>query len=148
MSSVSSVVKSASPNSQLPPPVQYVKGIGPARALKLAAAGFPTPESLYFNLPVRYEDRRTDVRLEQMAPGVFVAVRARVAAVRVIRTRRRGLTIIEAQLSFNGGILGATFFNQPWLHRWFVWTRALRLWKIGTGSAAQCPVAQVPQSGN
>ncbi len=105
--------------------MQFVKGIGPARALKLAAAGFPTPESLYFNLPVRYEDRRTDIRLEQMAPGAFVAVRARVVAVRVIRTRRRGLTIIEAQLSFNGGILGATFFNQPWLHRWFVPGREL-----------------------
>ncbi len=123
--------QTASPDDA--PPLQFVKGIGPARVKALAEAGFRTPESLFFHLPWRYEDRRADLPIEALIPGAQVALRAAVAHCRVIRTRRRGLTIVESHLAVRlskGGqaLIGATFYNQPWLGKSFTPGRELFVW--------------------
>jgi ATP-dependent DNA helicase RecG len=111
-----------------PPPVQYVRGIGPARGEKLRAAGFSTPQSLLYHLPFRYEDRRAVVGIGQLAPGNTLAIYGTVADVRLIRTRKRGLNILEAQISFAHGIVGAVFYNMPYLHKYLLIGRGLYLY--------------------
>src|SRR5579875_2560930 len=60
-------------------PLQFVKGIGPARAEMLAAKGLNTVSDLLYYAPFRYEDRRNVKPISQLAPGEKAAVLARVA---------------------------------------------------------------------
>ena len=51
-------------------PLTQVRGIGPARAGALEAAGYGTVGDLLYHLPHRYEDRRSVVAVgEVSAPG-------------------------------------------------------------------------------
>ena len=50
-------------------PVQYVKGVGPQRALALHKLGIGTLEDLLYHLPFRYEDRRAFARIGELRPG-------------------------------------------------------------------------------
>ncbi|MEO8276002.1 MAG: ATP-dependent DNA helicase RecG [Thermoanaerobaculia bacterium] len=95
--------------------LRFLKGVGPARAERLAAAGLSTVEDLLFTLPFRYEDRRQVVRVAAInAPGAWT-VSGRIEEVRAIRTRRRGLVIVRARLVDETGSLPVSWFNQPYL---------------------------------
>ena len=59
-------------------PLQYVKGIGPARAEMLEAKGLVTVEDLLAYAPFRYEDRTNVKTIAQLAPGEMATVIAEV----------------------------------------------------------------------
>jgi ATP-dependent DNA helicase RecG len=94
-------------------PVQYVKGIGPQRAEALSKVGIRTAEDLLLHVPMRYEDRRSFVRVAELRPGMRVAVSGEIAVAGLRRARR--LTIFEVRLDDGSGRLKAIFFNQPYL---------------------------------
>ena len=54
---------------ELDSPVQYVKGIGPARAEALAGKGIATLEDLLYYLPFRYEDRTNPRHITDLTRG-------------------------------------------------------------------------------
>ena len=96
-------------------PLRWLRGVGPQRAERLAAAGFTRVEDLLFHLPIRYEDRRRVVAPGDVAePGTWT-VRGNLAELRLIRTRRRGFLIVRGRLSAGGHDLPVTWFNQPYL---------------------------------
>jgi ATP-dependent DNA helicase RecG len=84
-------------------PLQFVKGIGPARAEMLAAKGLQTISDLLYYAPFRYEDRRNVKPISQLAPGEKAAVLARVAGSQMSAFRRRSLGLFEATLHDGSG---------------------------------------------
>ena len=77
-------------------PLQYVKGIGPARAEMLAAKGLVTVEDLLAYAPFRYEDRSNVKPIAQLAPGEMATVIAEVESAHLAGFRRRNLGLFEA----------------------------------------------------
>ncbi|MBV9498220.1 MAG: ATP-dependent DNA helicase RecG [Acidobacteriaceae bacterium] len=78
-------------------PLQYVKGIGPARAQVLAAKGLETVLDLLYYAPFRYEDRTNLKRIDQLAPGEKAVVIARVSSSKMAGFRRRALGLFEVR---------------------------------------------------
>ena len=95
-------------------PVQYVKGVGPARAKLLAHLGVRTIEDLLLYFPRRYEDRSRFVPIARVCEGATETI---VGTIRSTSERRArsGLHIVQALLEDDSGALTATWFNQPYL---------------------------------
>jgi ATP-dependent DNA helicase RecG len=93
--------------------VQYVKGVGPQRALGLKQQAVETVEDLLLHLPMRYEDRARFARIAELRPGMRVSV-AGVIAVAGLRRGRR-MPLYEVRLDDGSGRLKALWFNQPFL---------------------------------
>ncbi len=101
--------------------LRYLKGVGPHRAEKLREVGLETVEDLLYVLPFRYEDRRAFARIAALAPlAAETTLAVRVVQSRLIRTRRPGFTIFQADLEDESGSIRAIWYNQPYLERLFV----------------------------
>jgi ATP-dependent DNA helicase RecG len=94
-------------------PVQYVKGVGPQRAAALEKAGIHSAEDLLHHLPLRYEDRRSFVRIADLQDGMRVSVAGTIAVAGLRRARR--VTLFEIRLEDGSGRLKVLWFNQPFL---------------------------------
>jgi len=101
-------------SSPLLAPVQYVKGVGPARADQLARLGILTVEDLLYHRPHRYEDRRHLARIADLVPGKKQSTEATVIAV---SEKRYGTYQFFAALSDESGVLQAVWFGQRYLRR-------------------------------
>jgi ATP-dependent DNA helicase RecG len=77
-------------------PLQYVKGIGPARAEMLERKGLFTVEDLLLYAPFRYEDRTNIKTIAELAPGEMAVVLAEVKSAHLASFRRRHLGLFEA----------------------------------------------------
>jgi len=96
-------------------PVQYVRGVGPARAEELARLGVRTVRDLLLHLPRRYEDRTVILPLAALHPGEPATVRATIKKVEKVRTPRRKMEIVRALLDDGTASAWAVWFNQPHL---------------------------------
>jgi len=96
-------------------PIQFVKGVGPAKAEALAKAGIRTVYDLLLYLPFRYEDRSRRLQIKDVQPGQEATVEVEVVGVRVKSTRRRNFKIVEAVAKDETGQLKAVWFNQEYL---------------------------------
>ncbi|MBL8217202.1 MAG: ATP-dependent DNA helicase RecG [Bryobacterales bacterium] len=91
-------------------PLEYVKGIGPARAAMLQGKGLLTVEDLLSYAPFRYEDRTNIKSIAQLAPGEMATVIAEVAHVKSQRIRgRMGLFEATFRDSSHSVLLGKWF---------------------------------------
>ena len=95
-------------------PLTAVRGIGPARATALAAAGFHRVGDLIYHLPARYEDRRTVSQLSAAVPGDHTFL-VRLRDLRRLRIRRRGLSLVRGVAEDASGALPVVWFNRPYL---------------------------------
>jgi len=100
--------------------LRELRGVGPKRATRLAEAGLSTVGDLLHRLPFRHEDRRSFVRLADLAPGLGeVSMLVESSGARLLRTRRRGFTITEVRFRDDSGEVTALWYNQPYLARSF-----------------------------
>jgi len=74
--------------------VAYLKGAGPAVALKLRALGLTQVRDLLFHLPSRYEDRRRILPLNTVKAGDEVLVCGRVVTAEVRNAPKRALRVV------------------------------------------------------
>lgn len=95
-------------------PLQFEKGVGPARAEKLARLGLKTVRDLLLFLPRRYEDRTHLCKLSELLPGQTATIRATVVRIREGRPVR-GPTFITAELQDGTGSCLAVWFNRRYL---------------------------------
>ncbi len=95
-------------------PLQYVKGIGPARAEMLGAKGLGTVADLLYYAPFRYEDRSNTKTIAQLAPGEKAAVTAWVASAKLAGFRGRSLGLFEVEFddASGGALLGRWFHGE------------------------------------
>lgn len=108
----------ASPAEILGRPVQYLKGVGPARARNLARLGIATVRDLIEHAPrdYRFFDR-VKTRVFDLLPGEQETMRGRVAAV-LERRPRRGLLLVQVMVDDGAGsMLEGVWFNQPGMAR-------------------------------
>src|SRR5256714_3836760 len=91
--------------------------VKPARAAKAAAAlGLDTAGDLLEHLPPRHGDLRDARPIATLAiRGGEATVIGDVRRIASRRTRRRGLTMVEATVADESGMVKAIWFNQPWL---------------------------------
>lgn len=97
-------------------PVQYVKGVGPQRALLLSRLGVKSVGDLLYHLPRRYEDRRVCRPVRAYKDGEVATVEGEVVTVQET-TARSGIKVLRAALRDRWGFFYAVWFNQPYLKR-------------------------------
>ena len=94
---------------------QFLKGVGPRRAVDLEAGGIRILEDLLLRLPIRYEDRSRFQPITGVRRGETVSIAGKVLSQGGRRTRRRGIHVFEVLLGDPTGQIRIVFFNQPFL---------------------------------
>ncbi len=97
-------------------PVNYLKGVGPARAEALRRLGIVTARDLLFHIPHRYEDASTITPIASLETGMDGTIIGRVISKGIIPTRK-GLRIFQAVLKDDTGMIEASWPGQPFLDR-------------------------------
>ena len=95
-------------------PVSSLRFVKAARAGQLERLGIHTRRDLIEHFPRRYLDMTEVTSVEAARIGDQVTCVGTVGEVTVRRPRRR-LTIVEASLIDESGVLFGTWFNQPWV---------------------------------
>jgi len=93
--------------------IQFIKGVGPAKAKLLANLGINTVEDLLYLFPNRYEDR------SQFTPIAMVQVGQTHSICGQVLTCRRNFysknRTVEVTIADKSGRIGCAWFNQPYL---------------------------------
>ena len=97
-------------------PVNYLKGVGPARAEMLRRLGIVTARDLLLHIPHRYEDASTISPIASLEPGMDGTIIGKVISKGIIPTRK-GLRIFQAVLQDESGMIEASWPGQPFLDR-------------------------------
>ena len=103
------------PDEPLATPLQFLKGVGPRKAVDLHRAGLDTIEDLLYRLPFRYEDRSRMQPIASLRPGSRAAVIGEIQTPHLARTRRRGFMVFHAVVADASGSVRCTWFNQAFL---------------------------------
>lgn len=94
--------------------VQYVKGVGPARAQIFKGLGVTSVLDLLRYYPRRYDDRRQIRRVSQLEPGREETVRGTILACGS-KKASPSLTLFQLAMSDGTGVVYPTWFNQPYI---------------------------------
>jgi len=89
-------------------PVQALKGVGDAMAVKLATIGVHTLQDVLFHLPFRYQDRTRLSKIGALSPGGEAVVCGEVLLADVVIRRRRSLLV---RINDGTGSLMLRFFH-------------------------------------
>lgn len=92
-------------------PVQYIKGVGPRRAERLARLGIHTVEELLFHLPFRYIDRSNPIPVKSAQMGKDATFVVKVLGASFRRTRRGPL--VQILVSDSSAQMYVVWFNRP-----------------------------------
>jgi ATP-dependent DNA helicase RecG len=108
-------LRSAPRPSLLDAPLTTLRGAGPKLAAAAAELGIQTVGEMLMHVPRSYRDLEEPRPLSELRIGEQATVEVEVRSVRLRRTRRRGLVIVEATVADESGPAKAVWFNQPWL---------------------------------
>lgn len=92
--------------------VQFLKGVGPDRALLFERIGVRSVEDLLYLFPRDYQDWRHSVTTKQIQEGSLHTLWMKLEYVDG-RATRSGIPVVEAVFSDQDGFLTATWFNRP-----------------------------------
>src|SRR3954452_24699562 len=101
--------------SILDAPITKLKGAGPKLAEAAAEMGISNLGDLLRHLPHSYRDRANPVGLGDLRLGEEATVEVAVSGAKLRPTRRRRLTILEADVFDPSGKVKAIWFNRAWL---------------------------------
>ena len=93
-------------------PIQYIKSVGPKRALMLQKLGIQTVRDLLYHFPRRYEDRELVNCVNNCCQDDTVTVRGTVIGGQDLKLRP-GLTASKVALNDGISVFYAVWFNQP-----------------------------------
>lgn len=95
--------------------IQFLKGVGPNRAVKLNKLGIYTIEDLLNYFPVKYEDRRIIKNIKELNEETKALLKVKIYD-RPIKSRiKKNMTIIKAVAHDESGFISLVFFNQEHL---------------------------------
>ncbi len=97
---------------KLDSPVQYIKGIGPKRALYFRRVGVETIKDLIYLVPRRYVDYSTILRICDTRINDDVTIMGHVELVEARRTRSR-TSLLTVVLRDKSGSMTLKWFNRP-----------------------------------
>ncbi len=95
--------------------IQYIRGVGEARAKCFRKLGVETLRDLVTFFPRTYEDRREIRPIAELCFGESAAVSAMVASPARLTRIRKGLDITKVRVVDDSGSLTVTFFNQSYV---------------------------------
>lgn len=95
-------------------PIQYVKGVGPKRAVLFQRLGIETLRDLLYFIPKRYEDRSNLKPINSLESDTYQTIFCQVVDIQEERIRNN-LTLIKAKVRDNTGEAIAVWFNQTYL---------------------------------
>ncbi|MEL4105717.1 ATP-dependent DNA helicase RecG [Oscillospiraceae bacterium WX1] len=95
--------------------IQFIKGVGEARAKAMARLGITTLYDLITYFPRAYEDRTLFKPIALLVPGETVCVRALAAVAPRLSHIRKGLDLVKLRAVDDTGSLELTFFNQSFV---------------------------------
>ncbi|MBI5306566.1 ATP-dependent DNA helicase RecG [Candidatus Wolfebacteria bacterium] len=96
-------------------PLNEVKGIGPKFCEKLKKLKIETVKSLLWHFPFRYEDFSNIVAIKDLKVGERATIQGVIQSIKLRRTWKRKMFIIEALISDKTGSIRAIWFNQKFL---------------------------------
>ena len=99
-------------------PVQFLKGVGPARSEALKKLRIGTARDLLYHVPRRYDDASTIRPVSSLSVGEDATALGRVRSKGIIPTRS-GLRIFQLVLQDETGYITCSWPGQPWLERRF-----------------------------
>ncbi len=108
-------LKSMPRPSILDAPITKLKGAGPKLAGAASEMGISSLGDLLRHIPHSYRDRANPVGLGDLRLGEEATVEVEVAGAKLRPTRRRRLTILEADVFDPSGKVKAVWFNRAWL---------------------------------
>ena len=94
-----------------PHPIQYVKGVGPRLAEKLASRGIRTAQDALYFFPKRYEDRRRVVPIGELRAGMTVPIRGKILSVQGTGRRYSGPKTLDVVIADGTGRIAAKWFR-------------------------------------
>lgn len=95
-------------------PVQFIPGVGPARAELLKKLNIHTAYDLLFHIPHSVNDFSDLRSANELENDLEQSVRGRVVD-RDIRYLTKGRTLVGILLDCDGNFVRGTWFNQPWM---------------------------------
>src|SRR5512138_2365888 len=101
--------------SILDAPITKLRGAGPKLSAAAAEMGIESIGDLLRHVPHSYRDRANPVGLGDLRLGEEATVEVEVARAKLRPTRRRRLTILEADVFDASGKAKAVWFNRAWL---------------------------------
>lgn len=99
-------------------PVQYLKGVGPARAELLERLGLYTARDVLFCFPRTYQDLTDQREIHELQEGKLQSVRGTVEEIE-LRGNSPGRCILGVLIRCRTGHLRAVWFNQPFMRERF-----------------------------
>ena len=99
---------------KLTDPIQYLKGVGERRAALLKKLGIFCLEDLILHFPRSYEDWKNITTIQRAPVGEACCVRAFVDHAPKEQMVRQGMLLYKTTVMDGSGVLGVTFFNNPW----------------------------------
>ncbi len=108
-------LKSLPRPSILDAPITKLKGAGPKLAEAASEMGIASLGDLLRHVPHTYRDRANPVGLGNLRLGEEATVEVEVKSAKLRPTRRRRLTILEADVLDPSGKAKAVWFNRAWL---------------------------------
>lgn len=96
-------------------PVENIPKIGPVYAKKLKKMGIQTAGDLLFHFPVRYIDFSQIKNIADLKINEPACVKGTIEDIKNEISYRRRLFITKAVVKDDSGIIGVTWFNQPYL---------------------------------
>jgi ATP-dependent DNA helicase RecG len=101
-------------------PVQFIKGVGPAKAKLLENLGILTVEDLLYLFPRRYEDRSKLTPIAQIKLGQWQTISGEVMARGGRQSWWTKKHIFETAVGDESGRIFCVWFNQPYLDKYLV----------------------------
>lgn len=95
--------------------IRHVKGVGQARCSLLNKLGIFTVEDMLYYFPRSYEDRSVIKKIEELADGDMVCIKATVFSRLAENRIRKGLSIYKLVLKDDTGTITGTWYNQKYL---------------------------------
>jgi len=100
---------------KLSTPLSEIKGIGPKFFERLKKFGLATAGDLLWHFPFRYEDFSRISKIADLKIGERATVQGVISDIKLKRTWKRRIFIVEALISDDTGSIKAVWFNQRFL---------------------------------
>ena len=95
--------------------VQYLKGIGEARAKAFARLGVRDIGGLLSFFPRAYEDRSRVLNIARLTEGESACIKCMITTEPEVSRIRRGMELLRFRAADGSGSIQITYFNQAWL---------------------------------
>jgi len=96
-------------------PIEKLPQIGPRYVLYLHKLGIRNAGDLLFHFPFRYDDFSDFRMIRDVELGQVISVKGEILEIRNVRARRKNMTLTEAAIEDDSGVIRAVWFNQPFL---------------------------------